>query len=101
MKDVAGEALRVDADDGRLRSGLGGDDVAHHQGDRRLHPIGGRGNLIIAGFRVGDDALEAEDAEVSPACGEVGIGELAHGSKGHTLIIRFAVRTGRPNEWRA
>src|SRR5271169_1690825 len=30
-----------------------------------------------------DDSLEAEDAELPPACGEVGIGELANGFEGH------------------
>ena len=72
-----------------------GVDVAHHQGDGGLDAAGRRGDLVIAGLGIGDDALEAKDAEVSPASGEVGIGELAHGIEGHRLIIRFAARTGR------
>ena len=84
VEDVAGEALGVDADDGRR-----GVDVAHDEGDGGLDAAGGRGEGVVAGLGVGDDAFEAEDAEVSPAGGEVGIGELAYGFEGHGLIIRF------------
>ena len=91
----------MDADDGRLRTRFGGHNVAQHQGDGGFGAAGRRGDLVAAGLGIGDHTLEAKDAEVAPASGEVGIGELTHGSKGHTSIIRFAVRTGRPNEWRA
>jgi hypothetical protein len=45
---------------------------------------------------VGDDALEAEDAEVSPTGREVGIGELAYGFEGHP--IDYTV--GKMADWR-
>ncbi len=83
VEDVAGEALRVDAHDGRRRV-----DVAHDQRDGGLDARGGRGQVVVAGLRVIDDAFKAEDAEVSPARGEVGIGELAYGEERHRAIIR-------------
>ena len=49
----------------------------------------------LAGGGSGEETLEAEDAEVSPAGGEVGIGELAHGFKGHGSIIRGGARGSR------
>ena len=67
--------MGVDADDGRL----GGGDVAQDQSNGRLDAAGGCGNLVVARLGIGNDALEAEDAEVPPAGGEVGIGELANG----------------------
>ena len=43
-----------------------------------------------------DDTLKALDAEVSPARGEVGIGELENGQKRHRSIIRSLCRQPRP-----
>ncbi len=40
-----------------------------------------------------DDAFEAVDAEVSPAGGKVGIGNLADGLERHDTIIRFSGHT--------
>ena len=49
-------------------------DVAHDEGYGGLGSDGRRGDVVVAGGGVFDDALEAEDAEVAPAGGEVGIG---------------------------
>ena len=89
VEDVASEALRVDAYDRWLRSGPGGNDVAHDERDGRLDSAGWRGDCVVAGLRTRDDTFEAEDAELSPACGEVCVGELANGFEGHGPIIRF------------
>ena len=64
VEDVSGEALGVDADDGG--SGV---DVSHDEGNGGLTGLAG-------GIAGGGEALEAEDAEVAPAGGEVGIGDL-------------------------
>ncbi len=89
VKDVSGEALGVDADDGR-----GGVDVAHDECDGRLDAAGGCGDELVAGlgmigcaFEAFLDAFEAEDAEVAPTCREVGVCELGDAGEGHCLII--------------
>jgi hypothetical protein len=82
VEDVSGEALGVDADDGR--SGL---KVAHGEGDGRLDGL----TVGVAGL---GEALEAENAELSPAGGEGGIGDLANGYEGHGSIIDSAERQG-------
>ncbi len=82
MEDVAGEALRVDADDGRCRV-----QIAHDEGHGGFRTGEGGGQIGVAGLRIVDDALKAQDAEVSPAGGKVGIGELAYGEEGHGVII--------------
>lgn len=92
VEDVAGEALGVDADDRGFRSGLGRNDVAHNESNCRLDASCGRGDCVVAGLWTGDDAFEPEDTELSPACGEVGIGELANGFEGHDSIIRTEVQ---------
>ena len=84
VEDVAGEALGVDADDGRR-----GVDVAHDQGYGGFGADGGGGDVVVAGSGVVDDALEAEDAELSPAGGEVGFGYFGNACERHGLIIRF------------
>ena len=78
VEDVTGEALGVDADDGRYAAWMSPMTSAMADSMRRA----GAGMLFVAGFRGGDDALEAEDAEMSPAGGEVGIGELGTERKG-------------------
>ncbi len=85
VEDVAGKALGVDADDGR---GAGGD-VAHDERDGGFDANCGRWECFVAGLRIFDGAFEAEDAEVTPARGEVGIGHLANREKRHRLIIRM------------
>ena len=49
-------------------------DVAHDEGDGAFDAARGGGDAVVAGFGVVDDAFEAEDAEMSPAGGEVGVG---------------------------
>jgi hypothetical protein len=72
VEDVSGEALGVDADErgDALAGGGGGVEVTHGEGDGRVDALetggGGRG-----------DGFEAEDTEVSPAGGEVGVGYFA------------------------
>jgi hypothetical protein len=84
VENVSGEALGVDANNGRLAV-----NIAHDEGDGSFDSGCGCGDRIIAGLRSFDDALESEDAEVSPAGREVGIGYFAHRGEGHGLIIRF------------
>jgi hypothetical protein len=86
VEDVAGEALGVDADDGGC-----GVDVAHDEGDGGFDANLWDGDVVVAGEGVFDEALEAEDAEVSPAGGEVGIGYFGYAGEGHDFIIRFGL----------
>jgi hypothetical protein len=85
VEDVAGEALGVDPDNRR-----GTVDVAHDEGDGSFDAARGCGEGVVAGVGVVDDALEAEDAEVSPSGRKVGVGYLGYGGEGHLLIIRFS-----------
>ncbi len=64
-------------------------DVAHDQGYGRFGADGGGRDVVIAGGGVFDEALEAEDAELSPAGGEVGFGYFCHTGERHDFIIRF------------
>jgi hypothetical protein len=75
VKDVAGEALGVDADDGRLAM-----DIAHDEGDGAFDRFA-RG---IAGLR---DAFEAKDAKLTPAGGEVGVSDFGEAEKRHSLRL--------------
>src|SRR6185437_3899359 len=98
VKDIPRQALRVDAHNGRC-----GLHVAHHQRNRRLNPPRGRRQRVIAGLRISHHALKPEDAELAPACREVGLGHLAHGFKWHISIIsahnsRNAVRRLDPGD---
>lgn len=93
VEDVAGEALGVDADDGRvgLPVGAGGVGVAHDESDGAFGASERGGDGGVAGCGVGDDAFEAKDAEMAPAGGEIGVGDLAYigeaGGFGHGWII--------------
>jgi hypothetical protein len=87
VEDVSGEALRMDADDGR--SGV---NVSEDKRDGGLDALLRRG--VVKGGRprvsgIGDrqDAFEAEDAEVCPAGREVGFGHFADTVKRHNSII--------------
>ncbi len=82
VEDVSGEALRVDADDGR--SGL---NVAEDESDGGLDVLLRRGVVGCGGERVVENALEAENAEVGPARGKVGVGHFANTVEGHHSII--------------
>ncbi len=73
------------------RMGGGGIDVAHDEGDGRFDADGGSGDGVVTGLGGLADAFEAKDAEVSPAGGEVGIGEFADACERHGLIIRFGL----------
>jgi hypothetical protein len=84
VEDVAGEALGVDTDDGG-----GGVDVAHDESYGGFDADGRGGDGVVAGEGIFDEALEAEDAELTPAGGEVGIGYFGNACKRHSLIIRF------------
>lgn len=75
VEDVAGGALGVDANDGRLRM-----NVAHDEGDGALERLA----VGFAGLR---EAFEAEDTEVTPAGGEVGIRDLRDAYERHSSII--------------
>jgi hypothetical protein len=89
VEDVSGEALRVDPDDRGSTV-----DVAHDEGYGAFDALLGCRDGVVAGLRVGDDALETEDAKVPPAGGEVGVGYLVDGSEGHLfLIIRLGAHT--------
>src|SRR5471030_3021162 len=57
VKDVAREALRMDPHDRGCRV-----DIAHDQGHGGFDADGGRGDGIVAGNGVGDDAFVAVDA---------------------------------------
>ncbi len=93
MEDIAGEALGVNADDRRVELTIRADavDVTHHQSDGTLGARQRHRKRGVAGFGVGDGSLEAQDAEVAPACGEIGVSNLAYvgksGSFGHDWII--------------
>ena len=93
MEDVSGEALGVDADDGgsyfSVFAGLV--DVAHDEGDGGLDADGGGRDGVVAGLGGCYGGFKAEDAELSPAGGEVGIGEFAYAGEGHSWIIRFGL----------
>gem|GEM_PF-6598449 len=80
VEDVSGEALGVNAHERRR-----GVDVAHDQRDRSFHLPVRHGRTVLAGHRIFDDALKAENAEVSPASGEVGVGHLTNAGKWHTF----------------
>jgi len=68
----------VDADDRRGGAEVG--QVAHDEGHG--------GFDLFAGRVAGDgEAFEAEDAEVSPAGGEIGIGDFGDAGEGHDFII--------------
>lgn len=84
VEDVSGEALGVDAHDRGLAV-----DVAHDEGHSPFDAPGGDGNRVVAGLGVVDNALEAENAEVSPAGRKICIGYLADGRERHGDIIRF------------
>jgi hypothetical protein len=84
MEDVAGQALGVDADDRGRRV-----DVTHDKGNGGFSADSGRRDVVVAGCGVFDQALESEDAELSPPGGEVGFGHFGHACKRHVLIIRF------------
>jgi len=81
VEGVSGKALGVDADDGGVCriSVCRSLDVAHDEGYGRFEGLAGR----VSGDR---DALEAEDAEVSPAGGEVGFGNLGDTGERHTSL---------------
>ena len=93
VEDVAGEALGVDADDGRIGGAVGTDglEIAHDEGNGGFGAGERGGEGGVAGFGIGHDAFEAQDAEVAPAGGEVGVGDLAYiseaGGFGHGWII--------------
>jgi hypothetical protein len=72
VKDVSGEALGVDADErgDAFSGGGGGVEVADGEGD-------GGVDALKAGGRWGSDGFKAEDTEVTPAGGEVGVGYFA------------------------
>ena len=77
-EDIAGEALRMNADDrGR------GVDIAEHEGDAALYTARGRRIAGPAGLGFCDDAFETMNAEMSPAGREVCLSYLADRDGGH------------------
>src|SRR5258705_541860 len=89
LVDEVVHLLAVGFDDGD--DGGSGVDVAHDQGHGGFGADGGRGDVVVAGGGVFDEALETEDAEASPAGGEVGFGYFCHTGERHDFIIRFGV----------
>ena len=83
---IPGEALRVDANDGRR-----GVDIAHDEGDGGLDADGGGGDGVVAGLGIFYGAFKAMDAEVAPTGGEVCFRNLTNGEKRHFPIIRRAL----------
>lgn len=79
----------MDADDGRL-----GVDVAHNERDCAFNTFRGSRRVGVAGFRVGDDALKSKDSEMSPAGGEIGIGNLSYSFKRHSCDYTEALAPG-------
>jgi len=77
-KDVAGEALGMNADDGRRRV-----DIAEHKCDAAFYATGGRRITRPTGLRLGNDTFKTMDAEMSPAGGEVCLRYLADRDRGH------------------
>ena len=65
-------------------------DIAQHQRHGGLHSFLRRG--IVGGRRLSvlQDAFKAEDAEVGPPCGEVGVGHFADTVESHNSIIDSA-----------
>ena len=82
-EDVAGEALGVDANERRR-----GVNIAHDKGDEALDGGLRCGGVVVAGARRGEPAFKAEDAEVTPARREVGLGDFLNAFKWHTFILR-------------
>ena len=64
-------------------------DVAHDERNGSFYPRCRSRNGFVAGLRIDDDALEAENAEMTPASREVGVGYFFYGGEGHSAIIRF------------
>ena len=62
-------------------------DVAHDQCDQTLDMLAFAGTVLAAWARVGQLAFEAENAEVSPARGEIRFGDLADTDVSHTFIV--------------
>jgi hypothetical protein len=81
VEDVSCEALGVDADQGR-----GGMDVTDDEGYEAFDVFAVLGGFFAAGAGLGQVTLEAEDSEVSPAGGEVGVGYLYDSFKTHSLF---------------
>jgi hypothetical protein len=75
VEDVSGEALGVDADQGDA-----GVEVAHGEGNGAFDVFQGR----VAGL---GDALEAENAEMSPTGREIGVGDLSDVAVLHGMSI--------------
>ena len=80
-EDIAGEALRVNTDQWGRRV-----DISHDQGNQPFDSLAMFGGFFAAGARFGQMAFEAEDTEVSPASGEVGVGYLYYFFKTQTLF---------------
>ena len=80
VENVAGEALRVDADQRRR-----GVDVAHDQGDKAFDFLDGAG--AIGGRRL-VHALKAENAECAPAGREIGFGDFFDAFQCHRSIVK-------------
>src|SRR5438874_13772839 len=76
----------MNTDDGRCRL-----DITHDERDGGFDTANGNRHSIVAGLGIANDAFESEDAEVAPASGKVGVGQLLHGFIRHRLIIRLWV----------
>jgi hypothetical protein len=61
-------------------------DIAHDQGDQRFDAFSMLGGFFAAGAGGGQVAFEAENAEVSPPGGEVGVGYFYDSFKTHDLF---------------
>jgi hypothetical protein len=82
-EDVAGEALRVNADEGR-----GGVDIAKDEGNEAFDGGLGWRRVGVAGGWRGVPAFESQDAEVRPAGGKIGLGDFLNAFEWHIFILR-------------
>ncbi len=81
--------------------------VAHDQCDQAFHfvSVSIRWRGLVAGPRRRQMALEAENAEMSPAGGEIRLGNLLHAVKSHNSILQscwldvLQLKMRRPGEW--
>ena len=64
--------------------------ISHDQGHGRFHTHGRRWDVVVAGQRVLNRTLEAEDTEMSPTGGKVGFGYFGYTCERHVSIIRFS-----------
>lgn len=81
VEDLAVKALGMDPDDRGCAV-----DVSHDQCHGGFYAAGRGGNVVSTVGRVINQALEAEDTEVSPAGGKIGVGYFGYACEFHLLV---------------